>query len=548
MISSSFPTRSKKQVSMPSSLERDPAQKANASPVASSTEAQAEILAFLESGDAFSTHETPRRIDTHCASIFLTGDQAWKLKRAVRFGYLDFSTPERRREALEAELRLNRRTAPSLYRAVRPLIRSAEGQLTIGGTGTPIDWLLEMRRFPDGALLDEQAARGHLDQSMLMGLADHIAAFHDAAEPLAAGDGAARFRSVVEGNIESMARYPDVLDPDQAGLLSRRLLGLTSELTPLLDARGVSGRIRHAHGDLHLANIALIDGKPTMFDCLEFSPELATIDTLYDLAFLLMDLWHRDLRTEANIVFNRYLDLSPQDEDGLALTPLFLSVRATIRAHVLAAQATRPGCDRSMADQARSYLDLALALLRPVQPRLIAIGGLSGTGKSSLARALGEGVGRAPGARVLRNDVLRKRLAGVAPETRLARSSYSDEAARRVYDETDRLALLALRSGQSVIADGVFAQQENRCRIEGVASEAGVSFTGLWLEAPPQARLTRVSGRGADASDADMAVARAQTDLEIGDLGSWRRIQVAGSIDAVVLDARRALKLDQTDL
>jgi aminoglycoside phosphotransferase family enzyme/predicted kinase len=533
---------------MPSSPERDPAQKANASPAANSPEGQADIVAFLEGGDAFGTHERPRRIDTHCASIFLTGDQAWKLKRAVRFGYLDFSTPQRRREALEAELRLNQRTAPDLYLSVQPIIRSADGRLTIGGIGTPVDWLLHMRRFPDGALLDEQAARGHLDQSMLMDLADHIAAFHDAAEPLATDDGATRFRSVVEGNIESMARYPDVLDPDQAKLLFRRLLDLTGELTPLLDGRGRSGHIRHAHGDLHLANIALIDGKPTLFDCLEFSSELATIDTLYDLAFLLMDLWHRDLRTEANIVFNRYLDLSPQDEDGLALMPLFLSVRATIRAHVLAAQAMRPGCARALADHARSYLDLALALLQPVPPRLIAIGGLSGTGKSSLARALGGGVGRAPGARILRNDVLRKRLAGLTPETRLPRSSYSGEAARRVYNEADRLALLALRSNQSVIADGVFAQQENRAKIEAVALEAGVSFAGLWLAATPEIRLGRVSGRGADASDADLTVARAQTELDIGDLGSWRRIQAVGPINAVALDARRALKLDRTDL
>lgn len=548
MISSSFPTRSKKRGSMPSSPERDPAQKANVSPVANSPEAQADIVAFLESGDAFGKHERPRRIDTHCASIFLTGDQAWKLKRAVRFGYLDFSTPQRRREALEAELRLNRRTAPALYLSVQPIIRSVDGRLTIGGIGTPVDWLLHMRRFPDGALLDEQAARGHLDQSMLMDLADHIAAFHDAAEPLAANDGATRFRSVVEGNIESMARYPDVLDPDQAGILSRRLLDLTGELTPLLDGRGRSGRIRHAHGDLHLANIALIDGKPTLFDCLEFSSELATIDTLYDLAFLLMDLWHRDLRTEANIVFNRYLDLSLQDEDGLALMPLFLSVRATIRAHVLAAQAMRPGCDRALADHARSYLHLALALLQAVPPRLIAIGGLSGTGKSSLARALGGGVGRAPGARVLRNDVLRKRLAGLTPETRLPRSSYSNDAARRVYNEADRLALLALRSNQSVIADGVFAQHENRAGIEAVALEAGVSFVGLWLEATPEIRLGRVSGRGADASDADLAVARAQTELDIGNLGSWQRIEAVGPINAVALDARRALKLDPTVL
>lgn len=515
---------------------------------ASSPVPQKDIIGFLESGEAFATHHVPRRIDTHCASIFLTGDQAWKLKRAVNFGYLDFSTPDLRHEALEAELRLNRRTAPQLYRAVHPIMQSSNGRLAIGGTGTPIDWLLEMKRFPDGALLDDKALSGHLDEPLLMQLADQIATFHATAEVITTGSGAARFRSVVEGNVESMARYCDILDPDQASLLSRRLLELTAELAPVLNARGQSGRIRHAHGDLHLANVALIDGKPTLFDCLEFSAELATIDILYDLAFLLMDLWHRNLRTEANIVFNRYLDLSPQDEDGIALMPLFLSVRAVIRAHVLAAQSIRPGSDRSIADNARSYLDLALALIQPVPPRLIAIGGLSGTGKSSLARALGGSLGRAPGARVLRNDVLRKRLAGLPPETPLPRSSYSKQAATLVYDEADRLALAALCCGQSVIADGVFAQREHRIKIEAIAGQARVGFSGLWLEASPETRLHRVAGRGADASDADTAVAQAQADLSIGDLGGWQHIPAASPLDAVVAEARRALKIDRAGL
>ena len=515
---------------------------ATASSGAGPPDSQVEVLAFLEGGQAFGAREAPRRIDTHCASVFLSGDRAWKLKRAVRFDYLDFSTPERRRKALETELRLNRRTAPQIYLAVHPIMKAPDGRLTIGGTGESIDWLLEMRRFPDDALLDHQATLGHLDEQLLMRLADRINVFHATAEPRKTGAGSNHFRSVVEGNIVSMAAVSEILDPDQARLLSKRLLDLTGELTPLLDARGLSGRIRHAHGDLHLANIALIDDVPTLFDCLEFSTELATIDILYDLAFLLMDLWHRNLRTEANIVFNRYLDLSPEDEEGIVLMPLFFSVRATIRAHVLAAQCMRAGCDRPAADNARTYMHLALALIQPVQPRLIAVGGLSGTGKSSLARMLGGEIGRAPGARVYRNDVLRKRIAGLPPETRLPRSSYSEQAAELVYDTSDRMAAAGLSQGQSVIIDAVFAQQHQRINIEAVAKKVGVGFSGLWLEASGETRLSRVESRGVDASDADTAVAQAQADLAIGDLGCWHRIAANCPLKEVVTKARHALK------
>jgi aminoglycoside phosphotransferase family enzyme/predicted kinase len=443
---------------------------ATAPPGTTSADSQVDVVAFLESGDAFEAREARHRIDTHCSSVFLSGDRAWKLKRAVKFGYLDFSTPERRRKVLEAELRLNRRTAPQLYRAVHPIMQTPDGRLTIGGVS-------------------------------------------------------------------------EILDPDQARLLGKRLLDLTGELTPLLDSRGLSSRIRHARGDLHLANIALIDDVPTLFDCLEFSTELATIDIQYDLAFLLMDLWHSNLRAEANIVFNRYLDLSPADEDAIALMPLLLAVRAAIRAHVLAAQSMRAGRDRAIAANARTYLDLTLGLIRPVQLRLIAIGGLSGTGKSSLARILGGDIGRAPGARIFRNDVLRKRLAGLPPETRLSRSGYSEQAAALVYDSSDTMAAAALSLGQSVIADGVFARRDQRLKIEAVARKVGAGFDGLWLEAPGETRVARVGSRGADASDADTAVAQAQADLAVGNLGGWQRISAAGPLDEVATEARHALKL-----
>lgn len=512
-----------------------------APPVTDIPALQSDTVAFLERSDTLGT--SPRRIDTHCASIFLAGDRAWKLKRAVRFDYLDFSTPALRRKALEAELVLNRRTAPSLYLALHNIAREADGGLRIDGKGEVIDWLLEMRRFPDNALLEQKAAQGQLDESLLIRLADRIHTFHADAETCTKPEGAARIRDVVEGAITNIEAFPDILESNLAKRVAEQLRRQTDEMAPLLDERALGGRVRHVHGDLHLANIALIDGEPMLFDCLEFSVELATIDVLYDLAYLLMDLWCRNLRTEANILFNRYLDLSPLDEGGIALMPLFLSLRAAIRAHVLAARSRRGDGDRAYTRSARSYLDLSLRLLQPMPTRLLAIGGLSGTGKSSLARLLGGYIGRAPGARVLRSDVLRKRLAQLPPETRLPREEYTPQAAARVYVTLNRMAGTTLALGYGVIADAVFAQPIERKKIATVGCQLGVPFAGLWLNLPDKCRIARIDARGSDASDANATVARSQSLLDIGDTGDWQHLPANRSLDEMVTEARTILDL-----
>ena len=199
--------------------------------------------------------------------------------------------------------------------------------------------------------------------------------------------------------------------------------------------------------------------------------------------------------------------------------PLFLAVRASIRAHVMAAQSIRAGNDVALATQARSYLNLAIAVLEPVMPQEVAIGELSGTGKSTLARALGGWVGRAPGARILRSDVARKRLGGVSPETRLPTASYSSESSALTYVTLNQIAAVTLASGQTVILDAVFAQQAERDAIAAVAKRAKVAFIGLWLEAPASILLDRIATRGPDASDADKTVADAPSKRQIGELG-----------------------------
>jgi aminoglycoside phosphotransferase family enzyme/predicted kinase len=511
----------------------------NIAPAPSAAEPdQAAILRFLASPEGLAKAGPCRRIDTHAASVFLAGDRAWKLKRAVRYAYLDFSTPEQRRAALEAEFLLNRRTAPDLYRAVHPIVRVGNS-LAIGGEGHPVDWILEMERFPDGALLDELADAGFLDPALMQDLADRIHGFHEQAQRIVVRDGAARFRSVIEGNAESLRPFAAVLGEARTAALLDAQRTSWKRHARLLDDRGRKGFVRHAHGDLHLANVALVEGEPTPFDCLEFSVELATIDTLYDLAFLLMDLWHRNLRAEANLVFNRYVDRCA-DEDGVRLLPLFLSVRATIRAHVLAATAARSG-DAEHAREAQTFLSLAAALIAPVPPKLVTVAGLSGTGKSAVSRALGAEVGAAPGARILRSDVLRKRLAQVPPERKLPASLYSPLASRTVYALLADLAGWHLAHGTAVIADAVAAWLDQRDAIARAAVHAHVPFVGLWLEAAEDIRLDRVCAREADASDADAAVVVAQSDDHVPPPRDWHRLPAAAPLAEVVALAHRAI-------
>lgn len=504
---------------------------------------QQDVFDFLHSGTTFaatSGGEDVRRIDTHCASIFLTGARAWKLKRAVRFPYLDFSTVDLRKQALTNELILNRRIAPDLYLGLHAITRQQGGQLELDGPGEPVDWVLEMRRFEDGALLSELADRHTLPPGLLQDLTDGIVAFHCAAEVVPEPDGHARFAAVVRMNVTTLEAYADLLGAENVAAVARGLFSALSAGEHLLRQRSAAGRVRHVHGDLHLANIAVIAERATPFDCLEFDAELATIDTLYDLAFLIMDLWQRDMRAEANLVFNRYLDLSGEDEGGLALMPLFLACRAVIRAHVAAAQAKRAGAGPGLAENARRYLRLALTLLHPAPAVLVATGGLSGSGKSTLGRGLAPWIGRAPGARIVRSDVLRKRLAGAAPETRLPDCAYTPEAGQTVYTEMMALTATALDNGQAAVADAVFAAGEERENIERIAVERAIPFLGLWLDCGENQRVARIETRRHDASDADADVARAQSSYALPDLKSWETVN-ANLSSAQVLESASAL-------
>jgi aminoglycoside phosphotransferase family enzyme/predicted kinase len=503
---------------------------------------QRDVIDFLSRPSSYGAAvERVDIIETHVSLVFLAGDHAYKLKRAVKFPYLDFSSLEQRRIACEAELALNRRTAPDLYLEVRALIRTANGGVGFGTEGRVVDWVVVMRRFDQAALFDEFAKTNRLNAPLMNELADHIAAFHQAAESRPGHGGAAALVAVVETN------HCCLMAASNAGLVTadiveirQRSLERLAAIGALLDRRRAAGKVRRCHGDLHLRNVCLFEGRPTLFDCLEFSDELASVDVLYDLAFLLMDLEHRGFADFSNLVLNRYLDLTGED-DGLVAMPLFLSLRAAIRAHVTAAameRSAQPMLRLEMAAEAHSYLELAARFLRPRPGRLIAIGGLSGTGKSTLAAALAPSLG----ARVLRSDVIRKRHFGVVPETPLPTSAYTAQVSRRVYQTLCRKAANALAAGYSVIVDAVSLKPSERQSFVTVAATAGVPFAGLWLEAPPATMDRRLRARRHDASDASPEVLVRQLQQDPGTV-EWVSIEAGGNPEGCLSAARRSLGL-----
>jgi hypothetical protein len=312
----------------------------------------------------------------------------------------------------------------------------------------------------------------------------------------------------------------------------------------LLTMRGNAGCVRRCHGDLHLGNIVLIDEVPVPFDALEFSEALATIDVLYDLAFLLMDLDARGDRQAANAVLNAYAAFEPVggEIEGLACLPLFLACRAGVRA-VVAMARTEQLAEEEQAElraEIRRNAALAAAYLAPSPPLMIAIGGLSGTGKSTLAALLAAFIGPAPGALLVRSDVERKRLFGVPETQRLERQHYRIGTAQRVYSIVEDKARRGLAAGQAIIVDAVFAKQDERAAVEAIAREAGCAFVGLWLTAPAEMLIARVERRRGDASDADRRVVREQLGYDLGDI-AWQQVDASGTPEHSLAETRRAL-------
>jgi predicted kinase len=279
-----------------------------------------------------------------------------------------------------------------------------------------------------------------------------------------------------------------------------------------------------------------------LFDAVEFNDDIACVDVLYDLAFLLMDLWRRELPAHANAAWNAYLS-DAGDHTGLALLPLFLSCRAAVRAKTSATAAhlqSNPARRETLERDAREYLAMAGRLLHPPAPSMIAIGGFSGSGKSTLAKGLAPLVGAVPGAFVIRSDEIRKRMCGVAPLERLGVEGYTPEVSARVYGAAVAQAAAAVRAGHAVIVDAVFANPPERDALERAATAASVPFRGLWLEAPEDVLIERSQQRRHDVSDADAAIIRSQLARDPGTI-RWQVVDASPPAE-VVLRRVRAIR------
>ncbi|KQY12149.1 aminoglycoside phosphotransferase [Rhizobium sp. Root73] len=502
------------------------------------TEDQSATISFLK--DALSLNAAPvEMMDTHISRIFLVGQRAYKMKRAVKLPYADFSSAEKRLAACRKEVELNTLTAPGIYLGVKTVTRENSGDLALGGEGQLLDALVEMKRFDQSLLLDQIAISGGLTPTMVASLARAIVKFHRLAPIIYGSSGTANMAAVLKVNEDGFATshvFSEKEVHDLTAAFNRRL----TQLANLLDRRERSGKVRRCHGDLHLRNIFLLEGEPCLFDCIEFNDQIATTDILYDLAFLLMDLWHRGHLELANLVMNRYLDETEED-DGFGALPFFIAVRAAVRARVIATQAEDAGdLATTFAGEARSYFQLAQSLLQPAAGQLVAIGGLSGSGKSTLAETLAPRIGPAPGARIIESDRIRKAMHGVPPETRLPQAAYRPEISAKVYQEMVWRVRLILAEGGAAVADAVFDKRHHRQMFEKAAAEGRHPFSAFWLEADPALLRQRVAARVGGPSDATVEILAHQLSQETDDI-QWLRMDATQPAETLCQDILRII-------
>lgn len=501
------------------------------------------VVSFLLDPESYANQpESVDCIETHGAYIFLAGDTAIKIKRNVLFSYMDFSTLELRRRAILREFELNAPHAPEIYLRILTITRNSSGSFQLEGFGTPIEYAIQMRRFSQSALLNEFAKSGRLTTDVALQIADVVYSYHAAARPISDKDPGMAIAKVI-------TEIGTVFDAhERSSDAGQRFMSIAYSLLerwrPLLRSRAQGGHLRRCHGDLHLRNIVMVRGHPVLFDALEFEEDLATIDTLYDLAFLLMDLDFIGQRYSANTIFNRYLlhSGSVDDLEALALMPLYLGLRAGIRGMVSLQRGDQLGHPASgeAAAVAYRYLEVADDYFTSASACLVAVGGLSGTGKTTLAALLAPSLGASPGALHFRTDLERKLMLGVGETDRLPKEHYTLADSRRVYSRIKAKAKVALTAGHSVIVDAVFSTPEERTDIEEIARSCGVRFLGLWLVADEQTMVQRVASRQGDASDATPEVVKRQLASETGPI-SWETINAGGSVLHTQKEAIRVL-------
>ncbi len=482
-------------------------------------------------------------IETHISWVLLTGDYAYKIKKPVNFGFLDFSTLARRRHFCQQELQLNRRLAPQIYLEVVAISGTPEHP-SLDHNGEAIEYAIKMRQFAQQAQLDRVLAAGRLTPRHIDQLAERIAAFHAQAQ-IASSDSQwgdpATIRHPVEENFAQIRPLLSQAD-DLAALarLERWSLQQLEQLTPLMQQRKRDGFIRNGHGDMHLANIALIDEEIVIFDCIEFNDAFRWIDVISDIAFTAMDLDDRSQPQLAARLINTYLQRSG-DYQGLALYNFYRLYRALVRAKVACLRLTQPGLTteqkRSIQQQYRDYITLAQRYCAPAHPLLCITHGLSGSGKTTLSQPLLERFGMIR----IRSDVERKRLYGYRAEARTDASIYNQTANQATYERLARLSRAIISSGRSVIVDATFLKQAERAQYRALAHSLGVPFVILHFHAPKAQLIEWIEERqraGMDASEATTEILEKQL--------RWEEPLEAQEADALIeIDSRDDKAADQ---
>ena len=464
-------------------------------------------------------------IETHISWVILTGDFAYKIKKPINLGFLDFSTLEKRLQCCHEELRLNSRLAAEIYLEVVPITGSPE-QPVLSGTGEAIEYAVKMVQFPQQAQLDNMLANDELQPYHIDAIAELVAGFHATiavtADDSDYGDSDHVLYPIVENFNQIRQCHHGAPDNTVLAELEQWSQSTFASLNPVFEQRKRDGFIRECHGDMHLRNLVWFHDKPLAFDCLEFNPALRWIDTLSEVAFLVMDLDDRDQPRLAWRFLNRYLEYCG-DYSGVRVLRFYLVYRALVRAKVDAirsAQAHISASDQRQADEDyHTYLQLAQSYVRPAEPKLIITRGLSASGKSTLTQPLLESIG----AIRIRSDVERKRLFSVGPgaqnKTGIDQGIYSVEASVQTYDRLKQLAADVLAAGFTVIVDAAFLKYQQRDPFKQLAVETNSTFVILEFTASVDTLRQRIRARVDDVSDADLAVLEHQlaTTQPLGD-------------------------------
>jgi aminoglycoside phosphotransferase family enzyme/gluconate kinase len=490
-------------------------------------------------------------IETHISWVILTGDYVYKIKKPVNLGFLDFSTLPRRRFCCNEELRLNSRLAAEIYLDV-VAIAGTPAKPLLHGDGEVIEYAVKMVQFPQQAQLDNMLAAGRLENRHIDALAEMVAKFHQQTDIASAdssfGDPQQVYHPVAENFSQIREHLVTNSYDDQLAQLEDWSKSAFAALVPVFEQRKHQGYIRECHGDMHLRNLVWFNNKPMAFDCLEFNPALRWIDTVSEVAFLVMDLQDRNQPALARRLLNNYLQQCG-DYPGIQVLNFYLVYRALVRAKVDAIRAAQPGIMAAEKNEAenefQAYLQLASSYTQQQTPKLIITHGMSASGKSTLTQPLLETMG----AIRIRSDVERKRLFGIDPaadsKSGIDAGIYSTEAGTKTYAKLRELAGVVLDAGFTVIIDAAFLKNEQRQPFQQLACEKQVPFIILQFTAPAEILRQRIKARAHDVSEADLAVLEHQLvstkPLSADDKRYLISVDTEASFDA----ARLAIEIDR---